>query len=119
MATIESILFQNQRAASDLYTRETPYAPDYTKVAALYQSLPCLRFLGLGGLGSGGEWRDVSGNGMHLTYNGNPQMGFTTQGAPWFAYDGVGVYHSHADDAHFDITGTETTVAAVARPGAA
>ncbi len=87
----------------------------YTSTLAVYQALPCLRFLGAGGLGSAGEWRDLSGNGMHLTYNGNPVMSYTTQGAPFWGYDGVGDYHSHADDAHFQITGTETTVTAAVR----
>jgi len=87
----------------------------YTATLSEYQTLPCLRFLGAGGLGSAGEWRDLSGNGMHLTYNGNPVMSYTTQGAPYFYYDGVGDYHAHADDAHFDITGTETVVAAAVR----
>jgi len=87
----------------------------YTATLSEYQTLPCLRFLGAGGLGSAGEWRDLSGNGMHLSYNGNPQMSYTTQGAPFWAYDGTGDYHSHADDAHFDITGTETTVNAAIR----
>lgn len=87
----------------------------YTATLSEYMMLPALRFLGAGGLGSAGEWRDLSGNGMDLTYNGNPQMGYTTQGAPYWAYDGVGDYHSHADDAHFDITGTETVVAPAVR----
>lgn len=103
------------RRVDSLIKPETASAADYTKVAALYQSLPCLRFLGLGGLGSGGEWRDASNNGMSLTYNGNPVMSYTTQGAPYFYYDGVGDFHSHADDAHFDITGTDTVVAAAVR----
>ena len=82
----------------------------YTATLSEYQTLPCLRFLGAGGLGSAGEWRDLSGNGMHLSYNGNPTMSYTTRGAPYWVYDGTGDYHSHADDANFDITGTETTV---------
>jgi hypothetical protein len=94
---------------------EAFYSPEYVTVLSEYMMLPALRFLGAGGLGSSGQWRDLSGNGMHLTYNGNPQMGYTTQGAPYWAYDGTGDYHSHADDAHFDITGTETTVAAAVR----
>jgi hypothetical protein len=77
--------------------------------------LPALRFLGAGGLGSAGEWRDLSGNGMHLSYNGNPAASYTTNGAPYWGYDGTGDYHSHADDAHFDITGTETTVGVAVR----
>lgn len=84
----------------------------YLTAVDKYLRLPCLRFLGLGGLGSAGEWRDQSGNAMDLTYNGNPRMGFTTQGAPYFAYDGTGDYHYHVDNAHFDVTGTETTVLA-------
>lgn len=87
----------------------------YAATLSEYQMLPCLRFLGAGGLGSAGEWRDLSGNGMHLSYNGNPTMAFNGAGAPYWVYDGTGDYHSHADDAHFDITGTETTVVAAQR----
>lgn len=94
---------------------EAFYSPEYITVLAEYLTLPALRFLGAGGLGSAGEWRDLSGNGMDLTYNGNPTMSYTTNGAPFWYYDGTGDWHSHADDANFDITGTETAVNAGVR----
>lgn len=116
-ATATSVIQQRNSDMVELLKPDFVTRSELTYLTAVdqYMRLPCLRYLGLGGLGSAGEWRDVSGNGMDLTYNGNPTMSYTTQGAPYFSYDGVGDYHTHADDAHFDITGTETTVRAARR----
>ena len=113
-ATATSVIQQRNSDMVELLKPDFVTRSELTYLTAVdqYMRLPCLRYLGLGGLGSGGEWRDASNNGMDLAYNGNPTMGYTDQGAPRWAYDGAGDCHSHADDAHFDITGTETTVAA-------
>ena len=65
------------KRVDSLVRPEISSAADYTKVAALHQTLPCLRYLNIGNLGSGGERRDISGNAMDLTYNGNPSMNYT------------------------------------------
>jgi hypothetical protein len=63
---------------------------------------------------SAGAAYDQSGNGRTLTYNGNPVFGYDGL-APYCAYDGTGDYHTRADEAGLDITGTETYVDAAYR----
>lgn len=56
---------------------------------------------------------DVSGNGMHLTFNGDAHIsqGTNRQFAPYIALDGTGDYMSRADEAKLDILGTEARLA--------
>lgn len=83
------------------------------------------QFLGLPGLrglwypGSQdqtGAIYDQSGQGRTLTYNGNPTLAAYNDLVPYEDYDGTGGdYHSRADEAGLDITGTETTIASALR----
>lgn len=58
------------------------------------------------------ELLDVSGNGLHLTRNGDAKVGLdpATPFATYTAYDGTGDYFSHADDARLDIQGNESII---------
>ena len=81
---------------------------------------PVLRLTGLRGcwpmdaFASNGNAQDCSGQGHHLTYNGNPTYSYDGL-VPYIAFDGVGDYLSRAHEADFDIRGTETYVAAAAQ----
>jgi len=76
---------------------------------------PLLRLPGLRGIwpmaacDSSGNAQDCSGHGHHLTYNGNPVYGYDGI-APYIAFDGTGDYLSRADEADFDILGTESYI---------
>lgn len=82
------------------------------------------QFLGLPGLrglwypGSQdqtGAIYDQAAQGRTLTYNGNPTLALYNDLVPYEDYDGTGDYHSRADEAGLDITGTETTIASAQR----
>jgi hypothetical protein len=66
-------------------------------------------FYPMSAVGTAGEARDLGGSGTtyDLTYNGNPAFNYDSL-APYCRYDGTGDYHSFADNANFDILGTET-----------
>ena len=83
-------------------------------VAAPFLALPGLRGLWtMGAFDGDGNAHDLSGHGHVLTYNGNPTYGYAGF-VPYIDFDGVGDYLNRADDADFDIAGTESYVA----PGA-
>lgn len=81
-----------------------------------FLNLPGLRGLwAAGGTGSGGGMFDRSGAGLTLTYNGNPTQNIDNGYTPYWDYDGTGDFHSRADEAAFDILGTEAFMAAAVR----
>lgn len=57
---------------------------------------------------------DVSGNGLHLTLNGNAAVvdhfSISISFAPFLTFDGTNDYFSHVDNAKLDITGTESII---------
>ena len=63
----------------------------------------------MGALDSSGDAQDCSGHGHHLGYNGNPVYNYDGL-APYIALDGTGDYLSRADEADFDILGTEAYI---------
>ena len=66
-----------------------------------------------GGAGNTDMLADVSGNGLHLTRNSGATFGqFSGTYAPVVLFDGVTGRFTHTDDAAFDISGTESYVAA-------
>lgn len=80
-----------------------------------FLALPGLRALYLGSIGTAGQWLDISGSGMDLTRNGNPTHRLRADYISAWTYDGAGDYHSHADNAVFDILGDEAYIAAASR----
>jgi len=72
-------------------------------------------FYPMAGVGSGGAAYDLSGLARTLTYNGNPTYNYTTYLAPYIDLDGTGDYLDRADEAPFDILGTETIIASAVR----
>jgi len=83
-------------------------------VAAEMIGLPGVRGVWtMGACDSSGNAQDCSGHGHHLTYNGNPVYGYDGL-VPYIAFDGTGDYLSRADEADFDILGTESYID---RPG--
>lgn len=99
-------------ALSAGYTTESPGA-----ALAAFQALPGL--VGLWPMSSvqrsTGQVYDLSGQGRHLTYNGNPTFNFTERGMPYLDLDGTGDYLSRADETDLDVLGTETIFAAAVR----
>ena len=77
---------------------------------AAFLALPGLRgFWPMSVFDSSGNAQDVSGHGHHLTYNGDPKYGHDGL-LPYIDLDGTGDYLSIADDADFDISGSESYV---------
>lgn len=90
-------------------------------------SIPSIQmFTGLRGLypmasalggGSAGDAVDLSGNGLPLTYNGNPTYNYD-EFVPYISFDGTGDFLDHTDTGAndpFDILGTETYIASAVR----
>jgi len=62
-------------------------------------------------VGDTGQMVDVSGNGLHLTNTNNALIGYTSNTLiPRALYNGSTQYHTRADSAYFDITGTESYI---------
>jgi hypothetical protein len=85
----------------------------YRNTATLL-GLPGRRAVYTSGIGTAGQWIDDGEQDMDLTLNGNPVHTFDRL-IPQWEYDGVGDYHSHADNAVFDILGNEAYVKADAQ----
>lgn len=85
------------------------------QLVAPFLALPGLRGLWpMSAFDSAGNAQDVSGHGHHLTYNGNPVYGYDGL-VPYIDFDGVGDYLDRADEADFDILGSESHIGAVCK----
>ena len=92
--------------------KESAFA--WSTAMGVYQTLPGLRgFWPMSAFTATGNALSFAGSSQTrvLTYNGNPAYNFDGL-APYIRFDGTGDYLSRADEAGFDITGTETYVAA-------
>lgn len=118
---LDQALQRSLRRSNDLHERlghqeAKTTGPTLAEFYGHYQGLPGLRGLWYpGSLDQTGAIYDQSGQGRTLTYNGNPTLNLYNNLIPYFDYDGTGDYHSRADEAGLDITGTETTIAAARR----
>ncbi len=61
---------------------------------------------------SSGDAVDVSGNALHLTNTSTSVFNSLNNTVGYVDYDGSADYHTHADAADFDITGTEAYIGA-------
>ena len=85
----------------------------WAEACSMYLQLPGLRgFWPMSAVDSSGNAQDQSGHSHILTYTGNSVYGLdlTTARclAAYIRFDGTGDYLTRADEADFDITGTET-----------
>jgi hypothetical protein len=90
------------------------YEPNFASGNAISHGrmLPGLRgFWPMSTISNTGTVLDASDLGKTLTRNGSIVHGYTNL-IPWAYYDGVGDFHSRADEADLDILGTEAYVQA-------
>lgn len=96
-----------------LDTQELPERP--TDLISSFMAFTGLRgFWPMSAFSAIGDAFDQSGNGRTLTYNGNPTYNYDGL-VPYIDLDGTGDFLSRADEAGFDIIGTETYVASAVR----
>lgn len=100
-------LHQNGKSIERL---ETQIEQPVKSTIGRYLTLPGLRgFWPMSSFNESGNAYDLSGQGRHLTYNGNPTYNFGNL-APFVQLDGTGDYLSRADESGLDIIGSESYV---------
>ncbi len=108
------MLRNDPRYKDNLTDFQRRYEPNFAAGQAISTmlALPGLRGLWpMSVFASGGDALDLSGCDKTLTYNGNPTYHYAAL-HPHIYFDGTGDYLSRPDEAHFDISGTESYVAA-------
>ncbi len=84
---------------------------DFQSVVSAFRLLPALRgFWPMAPVAAGGAAIDLSGHGERLEYNGAPLYNLHDEVVPYVALDGVSDSLSHADNALYDIVGTEAYI---------
>lgn len=105
------IISEQRRQAKELRRQQAkPLGPTLGEFYSQFLGLPGLRGLWYpGAVNSAGGVPDRSGNGLTLSYNGNPTMALASVAdyVPHFIYDGTGDFHNRTDEANFEISGTE------------
>lgn len=100
-------------AGDDFYIDDQPLA--WSRAVAAGLVLPGVRgFWPMSSFNESGNAYDLSGQGRHLSYNGNPTYRWSGL-IPYLDFDGAGDYLSRADESGLDIVGTEGYVGGFAQ----